>query len=75
MFPNFVSSEAVLASENLVFRQDALNKHALNTTLLPFTRNAVGVMDFAPVFLNKKLSREQNEGTVRSTIDAFRSYW
>ncbi|MCM4157307.1 glycoside hydrolase family 97 protein [Gramella sp. AN32] len=71
MFPNFVSSEAVLASENLVFRQDALDKHALNATLLPFTRNAVGAMDFAPVFLNKKLSRDQKEGTVRSTTDAF----
>lgn len=71
MFPNFVTSEAILASENLVFRQDAVDKHALNATILPFTRNAVGAMDFAPVFLNKKLSRDQKDGTVRSTTDAF----
>ena len=71
MFPNFVTSEAVLASENLVFRQEALDKHALNATILPFTRNAVGAMDFAPVFLNDRLSRDQKKGTVRSTTDAF----
>ena len=71
MYPNYVTSEAVLASENLIFRQDALDKHALNSTILPFTRNAVGAMDFAPVFLNKKMSRDQKGGTVRSTTDAF----
>ncbi|MCG9972821.1 glycoside hydrolase family 97 protein [Christiangramia crocea] len=71
MFPNFVTSEAVLASENLVFRQEALDKHALNATILPFTRNAVGSMDFAPVFLNDRLSRDQQNGTIRSTTDVF----
>jgi len=71
MYPNFVTSEAVLASENLIFRQESLDKHALNATILPFTRNTVGAMDFAPVFLNKRLSRNQENGTVRSTTDAF----
>lgn len=71
MYPNYVTSEAVLASENLIFRQDALDKHALNSTILPFIRNAVGAMDFAPVFLNQKMSREQKNGTIRSTTDAF----
>lgn len=71
MFPNFVTSEAVLASENLVFRQDALDLHAYNATILPFTRNAVGAMDFAPVFLNQRLSRTQENGSIRSTTDAF----
>ncbi|UAB85227.1 glycoside hydrolase family 97 catalytic domain-containing protein [Zunongwangia sp. SCSIO 43204] len=71
MYPNYVTSEAVLASENLIFRQDALDKHALNSTILPFTRNAVGAMDFAPVFLNQKMSRDQKGGTIRSTTDAF----
>ena len=71
MYPNYVTSEAVLASENLIFRQYALDKHALNSTILPFTRNAVGAMDFAPVFLNHRMSRDQEEGTIRSTTDAF----
>lgn len=71
MYPNFITSEAVLASENLVFNQNSLDHHALNATILPFTRNAVGAMDFAPVFLNKRLSKDQNSGTIRKTTDAF----
>jgi len=71
MYPNFITSEAVLASENLVFNQSSLDHHALNATILPFTRNTVGAMDFAPVFLNKRLSKDQNSGTIRKTTDAF----
>ncbi|QCZ94055.1 glycoside hydrolase family 97 protein [Salinimonas iocasae] len=71
MYPNFVTSEAVLASENLVFEQDALDKHAFNATILPFTRNTVASMDFAPVFLNDRLSKEQKSGTIRKTTDTF----
>src|SRR5690606_2918152 len=62
---------AVLASENLVFNQNSLDNHALNATILPFTRNAVAAMDFAPVFLNKRLSKDQKTGTIRKTTDAF----
>ena len=71
MYPNYVTSEAVRASENLIFTQYALDKHAYYSTILPFTRNPVGAMDFAPVFLNKRLSRDQRGGTVRKTTDAF----
>lgn len=71
MYPNFVTSEAVLASENLIFRQEAMAQHAMNATILPFTRNVVGAMDFAPVFLNAKLSRDQQSGTSRTTTDTF----
>lgn len=71
MYPNYVTSEAVLASENLVFTQEASDKHAYYATILPFTRNTVGAMDFGPVFFNKKLSRNQERGTVRRTSDAF----
>ena len=71
MFPNFVTAEAVLASENLIFRQESCDAHAHYATILPFTRNAVGPMDFAPVFFNKRLSRTQEWGTTRRTTDAF----
>ena len=50
MFPNFVTSEVVLASENLVFSQNALDMHDYSATILPFSRNTVAAMDFAPVF-------------------------
>ncbi|MGQ8367015.1 glycoside hydrolase family 97 catalytic domain-containing protein [Glaciecola sp. 1036] len=71
MYPNFVTSEAVLASENLIFTQRASDLHAFNATILPFTRNTIGAMDFAPVFLNKRLSRDQVNGSIRRTTEAF----
>ncbi len=71
MYPNFITSEAVLASENLVFNQHSMNLHAYNATILPFTRNPVGAMDFGPLFLNKRLSRTEQNGTIRTTTDAF----
>src|SRR5690606_39617131 len=36
MFPNFVGSEAVLASENLMFSQYANDREAFSATLHPF---------------------------------------
>tara|TARA_R110002050_G_scaffold251241_2_gene389404 strand:- start:22818 stop:24773 length:1956 start_codon:yes stop_codon:yes gene_type:complete len=71
MYPNYVTSEAVLASENLIFRQSSADTQAYYSTILPFTRNTVGAMDFAPVFLNKKLSKDQVDGSIRKTTDAF----
>lgn len=71
MYPNFMSSEAVLASENLVFTQEASDLHPFKATILPFTRNVVGAMDFAPVFLNKKLSKDQVKGSIRRTTETF----
>lgn len=71
MYPNFVTSEAVLASENLIFGQWACDHHAYYATILPFSRNTVAAMDFAPVFFNQRLSRTQERGTIRKTSDAF----
>ncbi|RKE55863.1 glycosyl hydrolase family 97 [Sphingobacterium detergens] len=71
MYPNFVGSEAVLASENLIFTQDANDNEAFNATLHPFIRNTVGAMDFGPVLLNKRHNRENNGGTIRKTTETF----
>lgn len=71
MYPNFVGSEAVLASENLIFTQQANDAEAFNASLHPFIRNAVGSMDFGPVLLNKCHNRENNGGTVRKTTETF----
>ncbi|MDC6365879.1 MULTISPECIES: glycoside hydrolase family 97 protein [Flavobacteriaceae] len=71
MYPNYVTSEAVKASEMLYFHQDYSDRYAQNSTIFPFTRNAVGAMDFAPVFFNRRLSRDQNTGSYRRTTDAF----
>ncbi len=71
MFPNYVGSEAVLASEMLVFMQDVRNKEAFYATLHPFSRNSVGDMEFGGVFLNKFLNRGNKKGQKRLTTDAF----
>lgn len=71
MYPNFVGSEAVLASENLIFTQKANDNEAYNSTLHPFIRNSVGAMDFGPVLLNKRHNRNNNGGSVRKTTEIF----
>ena len=71
MYPNFVGSEAVLASENLIFQQRANDMEAFNACLHPFIRNSVGSMDFGPVLLNKFHSRSNRHGNVRKTTETF----
>ena len=71
MYPNYVGSEAVLASENMIFSQHFCDNEAFNATLHPFIRNAVGCMEFGGVFLNKRLNRSNDGGTIRRTTDIF----
>lgn len=71
MYPNYVGSEAVLASENLVFNQLSCDEEAFNACLHPFIRNAVGSMEFGGTFLNKRLNKGNNGGSTRRTTDAF----
>lgn len=71
MYPNYVGSEAVLASENMVFNQHFCDKEAFNACLHPFIRNAVGSMEFGGCFLNKRLNRNNDGGTTRRTTDIF----
>ena len=69
MYPNYVGSEAVLASENMVFGQRACDMAAFNATLHPFIRNTVGSMEFGGTFLNRRLSKGNTSGTIRKTTD------
>lgn len=71
MYPNYVGSEAVLASENLIFGQHACNMEAFNATLHPFIRNTVGCMEFGGSFLNRRLNKGNDGGTRRRTTDVF----
>ncbi len=71
MYPNYVGSEAVLASENLIFAQKFCDNEAFNATLHPFIRNAVGCMEFGGTFLNKRLNRGNDGGTYRMSTDIF----
>lgn len=73
MFPNFASSEAVRASENLHFGQQSCNLEALNGCLHPFIRNTVGSMDFGGSTLNKfyNANNTPNRGSRRITSDVY----
>lgn len=71
MYPNYVGSEAVLASENIIFNQHFCDEEAFNATLHPFIRNAVGSMEFGGCFLNKRMNKGNDGGTVRRTTDVF----
>ena len=71
MYPNYVASEAVLASENLHFGQGACDNEAFNATLHPFIRNTVGSMDFGGSALNKYYNADNAHGTQRRTSDVY----
>ena len=78
MYPNYVGSEAVLASENMIFGQNHCDLESKYAALHPFLRNTVGCMEFGGVFLNKRLNRANGQpgpggrvfGTQRRTTDA-----
>lgn len=71
LYPNYAGSEAVVASEMLIFSQGVREVEAFNATLHPFIRNAVGSMEFGGVFLNKFLVRSNEGRNKRLTTDAF----
>lgn len=71
MYPNYVGSEAVLASENLIFDQHHCDIEARSATLHPFIRNAVGCMEYGGSFLNRHMSRDNKSGNVRRTSQVF----
>lgn len=71
MYPNYVGSEAVLASENLIFQQHFCDMEAFNATLHPFIRNAVGAMEYGGTFMNRRMNRGNNGGNFRRTSDIF----
>ena len=71
MYPNYVASEAVLASENLHFGQGSCDAEAQNACIHPFIRNTVGSMDFGGSTLNKHYNKDNQHGTTRKTSDVF----
>ncbi len=72
MYPNYVASEAVLASENLHFSQGSCDAEAFNACLHPFIRNTVGSMDFGGSALNRYYNaKNEPGGSRRVTSDVF----
>ncbi len=71
MYPNYIGSEAVQASEMVYFNQGNRQTEAMYATFHPFIRNAVGNMEFGGVFLNKYLNKNNQGRSQRLTTDAF----
>ena len=71
MYPNYVASEAVLASENMHFSQGMCDAEARNACIHPFVRNTVGSMDFGGSTLNKYYNSNNKSGSHRVTSDVF----
>ena len=71
MYPNYVASEAVLASENVFFNEEAAKRQAYDLTLHPFCRNATASMDWGGIIMNKYLSKDNKSRHSRKTTDIF----
>ena len=53
-WPNFIAAEAVLGAESYMFDERYPDKAAELNTILPFTRNVAGPMDYTPLGLSEK---------------------
>lgn len=71
MFPNFVASEAVLASENVYFTEEAARREAFDLTMHPFCRNTVASMDWGGTIMNTRMSRDNKRRHRRHTTNVF----
>jgi alpha-glucosidase len=57
-FPHLIGMEAVFGAEQYKFREQFTTRAASHSTVLPFTRNVIGVMDYTPVtFTDHKFKR------------------
>ena len=71
MYPNYVASEAVLASENVFFSEGHARTQAFELCMHPFCRNATGTMDWGGIIMNKNISKDNKSRHRRYTTDIF----
>lgn len=71
MYPNYVASEAALASENVFFSEHHAKREGFEMAMHPFGRNAVGSFDWGGVMLNNYMSQDNKSRHQRFTTDAF----
>lgn len=71
MYPNYVSSEAVLASENTMFQDYHAQRESFELTMHPFCRNTVAAMDWGGTIMNKYFSKDNKQRHRRYTSDVF----
>ena len=71
MYPNYVASEALLASENVFFSEHHAKQEGFELTMHPFSRNALGTVDWGGVMMNRYMSRDNHSRHPRYTSDVF----
>ncbi|WP_292473908.1 glycoside hydrolase family 97 protein [Methanosphaera sp.] len=71
LYPNYVASEAVLASENVFFNEGSALRQPFDLTLHPFCRNSLASMDWGGIIMNRFLSRDNASRHTRKTTDVF----
>lgn len=71
MYPNFVASEAVLASENVFFSEHHAQQEGFELTMHPFSRNATASMDWGGTIMNHYISKDNKSRHQRYTTDVF----
>ena len=71
MYPNYVASEALLASENVYFSEHHARQEGFELTMHPFSRNALGTVDWGGVMMNRYMSRDNHSRHPRYTSDVF----
>ena len=54
-YPNLVTMESVRGMEYCTFEQRNADQQPQHCTILPFTRNVIGSMDFTPIVFNPKI--------------------
>lgn len=62
-YPNLMSMEAVRGAEAYTFDDTYANAAPLQNTILPFTRNVVGPMDYTPVTFTDELVPHETSNT------------
>lgn len=71
MYPNYVASEAALASENVYFTEHHAQREGFEMSMHPFCRNTVGSFDWGGVIMNRYMSRDNHSRHRRYTSDVF----
>ena len=71
MYPNYVASEAALASENVFFTDYHARKEGFELCMYAFSRNVLGAFDWGGVIMNRYLSRDNKSRHQRFTSDTF----
>lgn len=71
LYPNYVASEAALASENVYFSEYHAKKEGFQMAMHPFARNAVGSFDWGGMMMNRHMSRDNKSRHPRYTSDVF----